>query len=194
MKLLHHFHDGSSRPQWAGAVTHVGRQKSSAATSTTTELGGVVVPVCVAGKYLPAAGRGHTFGLGLGFPDLSQHFLASSGNSHLAQRWKQMEDAVTGAALKTMGWKVKPYPHQLSGIGLPAHVLHLRLVPGLHRRKGDREEEAGAEPDIVTGEISKLFPIFDASGTRMRMERISSPSSFRLTPHHCSWSKHPSGL
>jgi len=196
MELHHELADGSIRPNWAGPVTVLSRRRGRPGhASQAIEVSGVVVPVQVHPRYLPVGSvHQHTFGLGLGFPDLSEHLLDPSHNPGLSKNWAKMERAIAEAAAKTMGWNGSLHPQRAGLAGLPPNALHLRLTGDVPRGKNRDEQKGSEEPDSLTGELTKVYPIRDVSHTMLRMQTVGSPSSFRLTPMSGSWSRDPRAL
>jgi len=191
MKLVHHFHDGSPRPSWGGQVAHYTRQRAIAPDRTliSQEMSGIILPVQVHPRFLPPS-VGHTAGMGLGLPNLRGNFLSASSNSALGKNWKKMEDSISEAAIQTLGWQGKLHPHQAGRAEIPPSALHLllssRQVVGENSEAGDTDE-----PDRLTGELTKVFPISDPSGTRVRMRKLHSPARFHVTARSLNWSKLP---
>jgi hypothetical protein len=197
MDLYHLLFDGSLRPRWAGPVTVVSRNRNipPGKEMHSVELSGVIVPVHVHRKYVHGiAGIQHTFGLSLGFPDLRDHFLPLAQHSRISKGWEGLEDAITAAALRTMKWEKRPSTTSLNYAGLPPNALHLRLVGQRLRYRNNQARGEIAEPDVLAGELIKTFPIRDVSGTRLRMQTVGSPASFKLTPSIANWSRDPRSL
>jgi hypothetical protein len=195
MNLHHQLFDGSWRPPWAGPVTVMSRRRSvrPGRMSQRVVLSGVVLPVRVHPGAVPSSGHQHTFGLGLGFPDLSNHFLnASPRESRLTKSWATLENTIAEAAAQVMGWGGSIHPRDLSRADLPRNALHLALTGEIIRDRNDAPN--GVEPESVTGELTKVFPIRDVSGRQLRMERTGASATLKLTPHLANWSRHPGSL
>jgi hypothetical protein len=196
MDFHHQLFDGSLRPNWAGPVTvlstrhFLGRSKPGHAI----KVAGVVVPVQVPKKFLPSGGHQHTFGMGLGFPDLSANILDPESHSSLAQNWARMEQMIAEAAAKTMGWGGSTQTRNLGRLGLPANALHLLLSGVIPRGKQEKAPAPGSEQNALLGELTKMFAIHDVSGKQVRMQRTGSPASFRVSPFAASFSRDPMGL
>lgn len=194
MDLHNALFDGSPRPSWAGPVTTLARPRSRRGRrSQAVEVSGVVVPVQVHPRYIPAAGHGHTFGLGLGFPSLGSHLLNPSRNPQLSRQWARMERTIAESAAQLLGWRERPSSRTLIHAPTPGNALHLR-VTGHVPMDGDDEELAHDPAFSLAGEVAKLLPVRDASGRRLRMQQVGSASVFHINPLHASWSRDPRHL
>jgi hypothetical protein len=199
MDVYHQMFDGSLRPHWAGPVTMSSRRRSlgHGKQGHAIEVEGVVVPVHVPGRFLPQGAHRHTFGMGLGFPDLSGHLLHPSRDPAMAKSWAGMEQAIAGAAAKTMGWDGSMPSRNVRLTGLPPYALHLRMSGMIPRNLGQKSgdhEPIDPEHLSLTGELTKVFPIRDVSGVRFRMQTTGSPSSFKVSPGMANWSRDPGAL
>ncbi|MCK9919345.1 hypothetical protein MXD81_60465 [Microbacteriaceae bacterium K1510] len=158
------------------------------------QFSGVVVPVAVHPKYLPpGVNHRHTFGLGIGFPNLSAHLLHPGRDPRLSQQWSGVEGRIASAAAQVMGWSTRARPTAASMADIPANALHV-LLNGEIPPDDDEARLRQGDPNMLSGELTKLFPIRDVSGSRVRMQAISSPAKFELTPFGASWSRDPAAL
>ncbi len=197
MELHQQFADGSLRPSWAGPVRIQSRKRNVRPERQlhSVELSGVVVPVQVHPRFLPAPGHQHTFGLGLGFPDLSKFFLnPSARQSKMSNSWAAMEGSIAAAAAQVMGWGGNVQPRQASRSQLPANALLLQLSSSILRERKDSDQDRILEPDSLSGRLTKVFPIRDVSGRMMRMQTGGASSRLRLTPFMKNWSRDPRSL
>lgn len=196
MDFYHQLFDGSLRPPWAGPVTllstrhYLGRSKRGHAI----QVAGVVLPVQVPAKYLPSGSHRHTFGMGLGFPDLSENILDPERHSELSKSWAHMEQMIAQAAAKTMGWGGSVHPRRLDMAGLPSNALHMILSGVIPGDKQHKDLTPGSEQNSLVGELTKMFAIHDVSGRRVRMQRTGSPSSFKVSPFAANFSRDPLAL
>ena len=188
--------DGSPRPTWAGPVTTQARPRGRGAKrSQAVEVSGVVLPVQVHPRYLPggSAGHGHTFGLGLGFPDLSSHLLDPSRSPQLSRQWARMERTIAESAAHLLGWSSPSSSRGLIHTPTPEQALHLRVTGQVPL--DDEDERALHDPSFaLSGEVSKLRPVRDVSGKRLRMQQFGSSSLFHVNPLNASWSRDPRRL
>ena len=203
MDLHYSLFDGQPRPSWAGPVTATTRKRilRPGKRSRHIELSGVVLPVEVHPRHIPSGSRGHTSGLQLGFPDLSEGLLHPGKRPDLSKHWTGIEQAIAESAARTMGWGGHAKSYQLPHAGVPDRALHLCIAGEMPEEGDPDEEEPGAgkfgnalRMKSITGELTKLFPIRDPSGTRVRMQRVGSPSLFLVDPFSAGWSRDPRAL
>jgi hypothetical protein len=192
MGLHHHLVGGAPRPHWAGPVTELelGRGRPGR-RGRSFRIAGVAVPVDVHPRYLPpGVSHRHTFGLGLGFPNLSGHLLHPGRDPRLSQQWSGVEQRVASAAARLMEWNGRARPREAGMTGVPPAALHVMLGGEIPPDDG----ETDGLPNLLTGAVTRMFPIRDVSGTQVRMQAISSPAKFELTPYTTTWSRDPAAL
>lgn len=193
MDFHRQFYNGSLRPDWAGSVRSVSRQRLTGPDrlADSVELSGLVLPVSVLSQYLPAVGNKHTAGLGIGFPQLGE-FLPGM-HPDLWKNWGRLEQVLTEAAIDIMGWKGSQGPREANRSGLPENAIHLRMSRQVLRSAGQDGGDL-LRPDAVFGDISKVFAIRDVSGSQVRFESAGSAATFKLTPSSADWSRDPRTL
>jgi hypothetical protein len=110
--------------------------------------------------------------------------MSTARHKGLADQWDDMEEVIRQTAQRLMGWQRPARPGELHGFAVPAAALHLAL--------GD---QPGAEREpILTGTLTRMRPIFDASSTKVRMRPDGGRCGLRLTPNHSKWSRDPRSL
>jgi hypothetical protein len=196
MDLHHHFFNGVNRPGWAGPVTaETRKRRRNGSTQQSVELAGVVLPVNVHPRYLPAGSLDrHTFGLGLGFPDLSESLLDPDLREGMSRQWSGIEQKIGAASAQLMGWGGKSDPRTANLSALPDFALHLMLKGTLPNADPDKARDPLDPSEIVSGEVSKVFPIRDPSGSKHRMQRVGSPLAFTVSPFNSTLSRDPASL
>jgi hypothetical protein len=194
MKFHQHMYDGSLRPHWAGPVSVASshRNMPQGKRLHSVEMSGIVVPSDVSRRYLPGgSGHNHTYAMGLGFPDLRELFQPILEDSELSKGWEGMERSIKEAAQSVMGFGSRLPRGALARAAVPPNALHLKIAGQLIRDRFTGDKPNNAQPDTLTGELTKVFPIKDVSGTHMRMQPVGSPASFNLTPNSGNWSRSP---
>lgn len=197
MNLHQRLFDGSLRPYWAGGVQGFSKRRELPGGKVlhSAEVTGIVLPLSVHRKYLSGnAGHRHTFGMGLGFPDLRHYFPLLMHDPEMSKGWGGLEDDIKEAALKSMHWGGAPRSRSLARAAPPGGALQMRVASRMIRDRESGEKLANAESDSLSGEVARVLPIRDVSGTRMRMEQVGSPANFYLTPFAARWSKDPDSV
>lgn len=189
-----HLFNGAPRPPWAGAVQSVSRQRIAGPhhVAQSTELSGLVMPVSVTSAHSPGAGPPHTFGLSLGLPHLGEQL--QDVHPDLWKNWGRLEQVLGQAAATVLGWDGPQRPQQISRLAVPANALHLRAFRQTLRSSKPEDGGRLLRPDAISGEISKVFAIGDASGTQRRFESAGSSATFEVTPSAVHWSRDPRNL
>jgi hypothetical protein len=181
-----YLYGGASRPVWAGPVHSASSRRLIAGGSSvhSVDVAGLVVPVSVGAQ---TGASGHSFGLGLGFPDLGKEF--SDMHPGLWDSWGRLENVLTQAATNTMAWDAPPGPRQAARTSAPLHALKLSIT-----RRRLTDPRSAPRPDTLVGKISKMFAIRDVSGTKLRFESAGAAANFTLTPSSAHWSRDPRTL
>ncbi len=186
MKVHNRTPGGGARPGWAGPV------QESDMTSVTPEgrrrrlvqVGGLVLPM----QRPLGMPSGH--GSSLGLPDLAAHILHPDRGRDLIKQWSCASHRLHLAAQDMMEWAHARRDSDLPRAGIPPHALHLMLSADL----SDPPSDTRARPASVRGALTKVFPVFDASGTRVKMKPAGPAAQLRITPQTVNWSRDPRTL
>jgi hypothetical protein len=192
MSLHDRFYDGSQRPAWAGPVMAESRRHRLRYGRYVrgVHVSGIVLPVHVHPRYPPVPGHGHTSGLGLGFPDLSEFLLDPSRfGGQLSRQWSSIERAIGQSASRLMGLSGQQMPRDFRGARPPMHALELTLEGELPEDERDESAVGG-----FRGDLNSVFPITDPSGARVRMQRGGNVSRLHVGPLSSGWSRDPRTL
>jgi len=179
---------GAARPPWAGAAKSTSSRRATTSNREvhSTELSGLVIPVSLA-----SPGGSHTFGKGLGFPDLGEQM--PDVHPDLWKNWVRLEHVLSQAAAGTMGWNGPRSPQRVSTSGAPETVLHLVATRQVVKSR-DGQTSGPRRGDAISGEIRKMFAVRDVSGSQLRFESAGSSANFEVTPSSLHWSRDPRTL
>jgi len=194
LKSHRQFFDGTSRPQWAGPVRSVSRQRISGLNrlAQSTEVSGLVLPVSAGTGRSQSTGARSGIGQSLGFPPLGG--LLSNVHPDLLKNWGRLEQVLGTAATGLMEWDGPRGTQQAARSAVPVNALQLRAERQTLTSTKAADEGRSLRPDVISGEISKVFAIRDVSGTHLRFESAGSAASFRVTASSLHLSRDPRTL
>ena len=192
MHLENRLYEGTPRPWWAGPVSITARRRPAPGKRPVERMhvAGVVVPLEVTGRFRRGSGaHAHTSAVGLGFPDLAELLLGHPG---FARQWSSVEHAICASAMQLMGWSSRPGPRDAARSAPPPNALRFFLSGFL---PGTGEEDAfSPDEHPLSGEVQKVFPIWDVGGRNMRMRSVGSPATFQIRASSASFSRDPRRL